>query len=110
MGILLLLRNLYLRQRNLLILIAVPVFLVDRVRVMRMSQGNSKAEGTIGRFASCGRVEVACRLEHDFFVEIELVRADTGPCLEDGGGVVVPFETPIRFIPVDGPKFNERST
>lgn len=68
-----------------------------------MGQGDCEAEGAGGRWSASLRVEVSSGFVHDLFVEIELVRADAGAGLEDGGCVMVPFEAAIWFVPIDGP-------
>lgn len=54
-----------------------------------------------------GGIEVACRFEHDLFVKVKLVGADARASLENGRGIVVPFEASLWIIPVDGPRYNE---
>lgn len=74
---------------------------------MRMGERYSQAERAIRGLASSGRIQIAGGLEHNLFVEIELVGADAGTGLVDGGGVVVPFKASIGFVPIDGPKYDE---
>lgn len=107
-GILVLIRDCHVGKRDLFVLIAIPIFLVDGVRIMGVGEGDGEAERAIGGFASGGGVEVASRLEHDLFVEVKLVGADAGASLKDRGGIVVPFEASIGFIPIHGPKSDER--
>ncbi len=74
---------------------------------MRMGQRDGQAKRAVRGLASSGRIQVAGGLEHDLFVEIELVGADAGTGLVDGGGVMVPFKASIGFVPVDRPKYDE---
>lgn len=108
MRVLLFLRYSYIRRRYVNTLVPVPVFLVDGVWVMRMGEGNCETEWAGGQWATSGSVQVASRFEHYLLVKLELVGAYAGASLEDGGRVVVPFETTIGFVPVDGPKNDER--
>lgn len=82
--ILLILRDVDLRQGYILAFISVPVFFVDGVRVVRVRQRDGQAEGTSGLSFTCGGVKVADALVHDFLVKVQLVGADAGTCLQDG--------------------------
>ena len=81
MGILLMFRDLYIRLRNVNAFVAVPILLLDGVRVVRMRKRNGQAKGTGGGWTPSGGVEVSGGFEHNLFIKVELIRAYAGPGL-----------------------------
>ncbi len=103
MRILLFPRYVHTWRGNVFTFIAVPVLPVNGIGVVWVGQGDCEAEGAGRDWSASLSIEVSSGFIHDFFVEIELVRSNAGASLEDGGFIMVPFEAPIWFVPIDGP-------
>ncbi|MDT4801954.1 hypothetical protein FQZ97_346690 [compost metagenome] len=100
--VLLVLRQLGLRQRDVLVAVQVPVLAGDGVGIVGMGQRHGQAERLLGAHPHMV-VEVLARLEHHFLVEIQLVGAHAGPGLQHRGHVVVPARAHLRLVPVHRP-------
>ena len=102
MHVLLVLRDVDTRHRDLGVGVQVVKLGRDRVRVVRVGHRNGQAKRLLRGVAHMV-VQVLVGAKDHLFVEVELVRAHAGPCLQHRRHVVEPARAHIGFVPVDSP-------
>ena len=91
-----------LRQVDLVLAVAVPIFRQDRIGIMGMGHGDDEAEGPVVGAARLVEEPAPRGIDH-LLVEIELVGAPAGPGLGHREHVVVPARPDLRLLPIRRP-------
>jgi hypothetical protein len=95
--------HLYFGKVDVHVLVQVPVLLGNGVRIVGVSEGNSKGKGSLVGALSDVIPKILSALEHDLLIVVQLVASSTWTGLKDRAGIVVPLKAGVRLIPVHSP-------